>query len=376
MHIQNLANSLLLALIPYCVPAQNFYLFISTYTSSGSKGIYVYQFNTITGDAKWISNTDSATNPSYLAVSNSGKYVYSVNETNGPNPGRVSAYSFNKKTGQLSFLNTQFTGGDDPCYVSASKNGQWLTVANYSGGSTSIFPINKNGSLQPYSQLMENAGSSSNKERQQKSHIHQTVFSPDDHYLFTPDLGTDKIMIYQFDPLLKKPLTPASPAYVSITAGSGPRHITFHPNKKFAYLINEFSGSVIGYKYNDGKLTQIQNIDTHPKDFKGIIGSAEVQVSPDGKFLYASNRGDENSITLFSINPVTGKLKLVGFQSTLGKAPRHFMIDPTGNYLLVANQDSDNIIIFKRDKRTGYLKETGKQIQLSKPVCLQMIPTR
>ncbi|MDP4285627.1 MAG: lactonase family protein [Bacteroidota bacterium] len=354
--------------------AQKYYLFIGTYTNTGSKGIYVYNFDATNGNVQWISNTDSANNPSYLTVSKNGNYVYAVNETSGANPGRVSAYSFNKKNGKLHFLNTQFSGGEAPCYVATSMDGKWLTVANYSSGSATAFRINKNGSLQPYAQLIQDTGGSINKARQESAHVHETVFSPDNGYLLTPDLGTDKIMIYKFNPSAKKPLIPFNPAYISVTPGYGPRHITFHPNKKFAYLIGELSGKVNVYKYNNGNFLEIQSISAHPESFKGTIGSAEVYVSPDGKFLYASNRGDENTITIFLINTVTGKLKLRGYQPTLGKAPRHFMIDPSGNYLLVANQDSDNIVIFKRDKSTGLLTATGKQIRIPKPVCLQLLP--
>lgn len=353
--------------------AQNFYLLIGTYTGTGSKGIYVYNFNAQTGASKWISNTDSVTNPSYITLSHNGNFVYAVNETNGTTPGRVSAFSFNKNNGKLKFINSELSGGDDPCYVAVSADAKWVAVANYSGGNLSVFPLNKNGSLQPYSQLIQDSGSSINKERQEKAHVHESVFSPDGNYLLTPDLGMDKVMIHKFKSSLKKPLQPASPAFVNTTPGSGPRHITFSPNKKFAYLIHELSGTVTAYSYNNGKLRALQEIPTHPREFKGVIGSAEVFVSPDGKFLYASNRGDENTITIFSINALTGKLKLVGYQNVLGKAPRDFIVDPTGNYLVVANQDTDNIVIFKRDKETGLLTETQNQIKLPKPVCLQMI---
>jgi 6-phosphogluconolactonase len=356
-----------------CGTAQNYYLLIGTYTGTGSKGIYVYEFNAQTGDTKWISNTDSVTSPSYITLSHNGKFVYAVNETNGARPGRVSAFSFNKNNGKLNFINSELSGGDDPCYVAVSADDKWIAVANYSGGNLSVFPLNKNGSLQPYSQLIQDSGSSINTERQERAHVHESVFSPDNNYLLTPDLGMDKVMIYKFKSSLKKPLQPASPAFVKTTPGSGPRHITFSPNKKFAFLIHELSGTVTAYTYNDGKLKKVQEIATHPEGFKGEIGSAEVFVSPDGKFLYASNRGDENTITIFSINALTGKLTLAGYQPVLGKAPRNFIIDPTGNYLLVANQDTDNIVIFKRDKKTGLLKETQKQITLPKPVCLQMI---
>lgn len=355
--------------------AQNFYLLAGTYTGSGSKGIYVYNFSAQTGSAKWISNTDSATviSPSYLTLSHNGNFVYAVNETNGDNPGKVSAFSFNKNNGKLKFLNSELSGGDDPCYVAISNNDKWIAVANYSSGNLTVFSLNSNGSLKPYSQLMQDSGSSINKERQAKPHVHESVFSPDNAYLFTPDLGLDKVMIYKFNSLQKKPLQIASPAFVNTVPGSGPRHITFHPNKKFAYLIHEMSGTVTAYSYSNGKLQTLQEIATHPDGFKGEIGSAEVLVSPDGKFLYASNRGDENTLTIFSISPSTGKLKLVGYQPVLGKAPRNFIIDPTGNYLLVANQNTNNIVIFKRDKKTGLLKEIQKQIKLPKPVCLQMM---
>jgi 6-phosphogluconolactonase len=354
--------------------SQNFYLLVGTYTGTGSKGIYVYNFNAQTGKAKLVSNTDSNTiiNPSYITLSHNGNFVYAVNETNGTDPGKVSAYSFNKNNGKLKFINTELSGGDDPCYAAASDNDKWVAVANYSGGSVSVFPLNKNGSLQPYSQLIQDSGSSANKARQEKAHVHESVFSPDDNYLFTPDLGTDKLMIYKFNSLLKKPLHPSLPAFVNTLPGSGPRHISFHPNKKFAYLINELSGIVNAYNYNKGQLKIIQGISTHPEEFKGVTGGAEIVVSQDGKFLYASNRGDENTITIFSVNASTGKLKLAGYQPVLGMAPRNFIIDPAGNYLLVANQNSDNVVIFKRNKTTGLLKETKEQIKLPKPVCLQM----
>jgi 6-phosphogluconolactonase len=371
--IAKLSGLLILLLCLQTLSAQNYHLLIGTYTSTGSKGIYVYNFNAKTGNAKWVSNTDSVVNPSYITLSHNGKFVYAVNETNGADPGKVSAFSFNNKKGTLKFLNTQLSGGDDPCYVSISNDDKWLAVANYTGGSVAVFPLNLHGSIRPYSQLIQDSGSSINKERQEKAHVHEAVFSPGSNYLFTPDLGMDKLMIYHFNPALKKPLKPSIPSYVTAQAGSGPRHIVFHPNKKFAYLIHELSGTVSAYSYQNGKFKQLQELPTHPDGYTGVIGSAEVQVSPDGKFLYASNRGDENTITIFSINPSSGKLRLIGYQPVLGKAPRNFIIDPTGSFLIVANQDSDNIVIFKRDKKSGLLKETGEQIQLPKPVCLQMI---
>lgn len=355
----------------YC-QAQNFNLFVGTYTGSGSKGIYVYRFDANTGNVISVSNTDTCSNPSYLVPSHNGKYLYAVNETNGTDPGRVSAYTFNKTSGELHLLNSQLTGGDDPCYVTLTKDDKWLTVANYSGGSVAIFRVNKNGSLKPYEQLMQDSGSSINKNRQEKAHVHSTVFSPGEDYLFTPDLGMDKVMVYRFDRQQGHPLKASTPSFVSAIAGSGPRHFTFHPNKRFAYLVNELSGTVYAYNYNKGHLVKLQEVAAHPKDYRGAIGSADIHISPDGKFLYVSNRGDENTITIFSVNHMTGKLKLQGFQSSLGKTPRNFIIDPTGRYLLVANQESNNIVLFRRNFKTGLLIATGKQLSIPKPVCLQM----
>jgi 6-phosphogluconolactonase len=356
----------------YC-SAQDFYLLVGTYTQKGSKGIYVYRFNTSTGKAELISNTDSAANPSFIAIAPDKKHLYAVSETGGKTPSKVSSYAFDKTTGKLSLINQQPAGGDGPCHVAVSKNNKWVTVANYSGGSLAVFSVNNDGSLNPYSQLIQHEGSSVNKQRQDKPHVHQTVFSPAQDYLFAPDLGTDKVVAYQFNSASSKPLSPASTPFVKANPGNGPRHITFHPNGKFAYVIEEMSGTVGAYSYSNGRLTSLQNVATHPDDFKGQPGSAEVDLSPDGKFLYASNRGQENNIAIFSVNPANGKLQLKGYQSTLGKAPRHFIIDPSGNYLLAANQDSDNIVIFKRNKQTGMLQETGEQIKVSMPVCLQLL---
>ncbi len=361
----------MISFIPSVTRAQEFYLFVGTYTSSGSKGIYVYDFNAADGKMNLRSSAETV-NPSFLSLSSGGNYLYAVNETHGSTSGGVSAFSFDKKEGQLHFLNHQLSGGDDPCHVSVSKDNQWVAVANYSGGSVAVFPINAEGSLLPFAQLIPTFGSSIDKGRQEKSHIHEAIFSPDFKYLLTPDLGADKIMIYQFDPNSEKPLKPASQEFIKVPAGSGPRHIVFHPNEKFMYVINELDGSVIAYSYHDGNFTSIQTISTHDVNFKGAIGGAEIHVSPDGRFLYVSNRGDQNSMSIFSVEENNGRLKFEMEQSVSGKSPRDFMIDPTGNFLLVANQNSDNIVIFKRDKITGLLQEIDA-IRLPKPVCLKMI---
>ena len=203
--------------------------------------------------------------------------------------------------------------------------------------------------------------------------MHATVFSPNYNFLYAPDLGTDKIMIYRFRTSADKPLEPARPDHVTSIPGSGPRHFTFHPNKPYAYAIEELSGTVVAYKYKDGALSLIQRMTSHPVSYTGAIGSADIHISPDGKFLYASNRGDANNIAIFAIDTRTGRLQLKDFQSTLGLTPRNFMIDPTGRYLLVANQQSNNIVIFKRNPDTGLLSQTSEEIKVPTPVCLKMM---
>jgi 6-phosphogluconolactonase len=355
--------------------AQDFFLFTGTYTSEKSKGIYVHRFNASDGSAKAISIEENVENPSYLAISPSGRFLYAVNENGGEKPGEVSAFSFDHTNGKLSFINKQTTGGDHPCYLSVDESGKWLLVGNYSGGNLSVFPLNDDGSIMPATQSIQHKGESVNKQRQEKAHVHAVVFSPDQKYVLTPDLGIDKVMIYRFDEQNEKPLSENDAAFGESKAGSGPRHISFHPALPYVYLMEELSGTVTLFHFENGKLEPKQTISSHPENFKGKIGSADIHVSPDGKFLYASNRGDANSIAIFSIDASTGLLKSVGFQSTLGKTPRNFVIDPSGNYLLVANQDSDNVVVFKRNKQTGGLLATGREIKIPNPVCLKLIPS-
>lgn len=353
--------------------AQSYFLFIGTYTNNGSKGIYVYRFDAATGKATPVSYADSIVNPSYLTIAPGGKFVYAVTESGMKDTGSISAFAFDKTKAELTFINKYSSGGDNPCYVAITKNGKYVTVGNYSGGSLSAYPVNNDGSLQPYSQNIQHTGTGVDKSRQDHPHVHCTVFSPDGKYLLVPDLGIDKVMIYQFNPSATQPLQPAAQPFAASAPGHGPRHITFHPNNTFAYLMEEMSGTVVAYLYKNGTLKRLQEIAAHPADYKGAIGSADIHVSPDGKFLYASNRGDENNIAIFSIDKKSGRLTSIGYQSVLGKTPRNFTIDPTGNWLLAANQNSGNIVIFKRDKTTGKLSAMEEQIKVPSPVCLQMM---
>ncbi|MFT3843783.1 MAG: lactonase family protein [Lacibacter sp.] len=348
--------------------AQEPFLIVGTYTSTGSDGIYVYQFNEQTGDATKMSYA-KISNPSFLVVSPDMKFVYAVNEDNS---GSVSAFSFNKDSAKLSFINQTISGGVHPCYINIGKGGKYVITGNYSSGSIAVSGINYNGSVSQPRQIIQHKGKGVNEKRQEGPHVHSVVFSPDYKYLFAPDLGLDKIMAYKVAPE-SGALSPAEPSFVQVKPGAGPRHFEFHPNGKFAYLMEEMSGAVSVFKYEEGKLNFLQNISSHPLSFEGDKGSADIHVSPDGRFLYCSNRGDANSIAIFSINQETGMLRITGFQPTLGLHPRNFTIDPTGNFLLVANRDSDEIVIFKIDKQTGLLEDTKKRIPVLKPVCLKWI---
>ncbi len=352
---------------------QRTYLFVGNYTNGvPAKGIFVYDFNNQTGQLKRVSHVPNITNPSFISIAPNGQYLYACTETKMPNAGSVSAFKIDSVNGRLTFINKQASGGENPVYVSVHQNNKYVVNANYTEGNVSVYTTNENGRLNPYTQLIAFTDSSINKERQDKAHIHAAVFSPQNDYVFLPDLGGDKIRVFKFDTLQKQPLI-AMPDYtVQATLGSGPRHFTFHPAKPFAYCIEELGGTVTAYTYQNGKLDSIQSIFAYRKK-QTSYASADIHISPDGLFLYASNRwDDENTIAIFSIHPQNGKLSLVGHQHTYGDHPRNFTLDPSGHFLLVANMVTNNIIVFKRNIKTGLLSKTRYSVRVPQPSCLQM----
>lgn len=351
--------------------AQQYHLLVGTYTNAGSEGIYTYRFDVLTGKAT-ASSSVKTSNPSYLAISPDQKYVFAVNENDS---GTVSAFKFNKENGGLTFLNSVSSAGAHPCYISVNKKATIATVGNYSSGTIAVMEVRPDGQLNQPKQIIQLKGNSVNRKRQEKSHVHATVFSPDYRFLFVPDLGTDKIMQYKVTPG-SGALQAAEEPYTDVNAGAGPRHLDFHPKLEIVYLIEELTGTISVFKHKDGKLELIQNSSAHPLSYIGAYGSADIHVSPDGRFLYASNRGDANSIAIFSIDQETGMLQIAGFQPTLGIHPRNFSIDPTGQFLLVANRDSDEIVVFKIDKKTGLPEDSKQRISVSKPVCIKWIVTK
>jgi 6-phosphogluconolactonase len=369
-------NLILIIALPFLLlpeSSKENYLIVGTYTGGKSEGIYVYKFNSEDGSYKEVSHVKTS-NPSFVAVSPDEKYVYAVHEDarNGQG-GEVSAFSFDKEKGTLTLINQQPTEGDHPCYVEIDKTGKWVFAGNYSSGSLSVLPVNADGSLGAATTHITHTGSGPNKERQEKPHVHCTKISPDNKWLYVPDLGIDKVMIYAFDETTGK-LTPGSQAFAKSQPGAGPRHITFHPNGKYAYLVEELTGHVVVYQLQNGQLKLWQRTSSLPQGQKGYAGSADIHVSPDGKFLYATNRGDFNNIAIFKLDKNNGRASIIGFQPTSGKTPRNFNFDPSGNYLLVGNQETDEIVIFKRNTKTGLLTDTGKRIEVGKPVCLKWIP--
>jgi 6-phosphogluconolactonase len=344
----------------------NYNLLIGTYTSTGkSEGIYSYNFNTFSGASKLKSVTKNVTNPSFLALSPDGNNVYSVNEAG--NESAVTAFKFNAPTGELTLLNKQKSHGADPCYVTADQ--QNVIIGNYSGGSIAVYGRLADGSLSAVKQVLQHTGKSIDpQKRQESAHVHMVQFTPDKKHLISVDLGEDLVYVYNYSPAAERDILTLKNVYKT-TPGSGPRHLAFSPNGKFAYLTHEFNGIITAFSYNNGSLNRIQEIGTTAKDFTGKVDAADIHVSPDGKFLYQSNRGDANTISVFSIFP-TGKLALVSRVSTLGKGPRNFTITPNGNLLLVAHQYTHDVVVFKINKITGALTDTGERINVDAPVCL------
>lgn len=348
------------------VSAQKANLLVGTYTQSDSKGIYVLNFDTATGKAIELSHTDSSSNPEFLTITKDKKFVYAVNEVKD---GMVATYAFNND--KLTLLQLKSTKSPDPCYITLSPDERNIFVANYTGGSITQYHRFADGLISDAQQFIQHNGSSINIPRQEKAHVHGAFFSPDGNYLLTPDLGMDQVNIYPYNSNEAVPLNISNSKSIVSKPGSGPRHIAFSKNGRFLYVIEELSGSISVYKYDKGKTTFIQSVITHEPNYKGLPGSADIHVSPDGKYLYASNRGDENNIAKFPIL-ATGQLEQQKMKlfSTLGKKPRNFTISKDGNWLLVANQDTDNIVIYKVNKETGDLINTGNSIHVPMPVCL------
>ena len=352
--------------------SQNTLVFFGSYNwDKSTDGIYVYELDTIKGKLTKKSAFSGVLNPSFLTLSPNGDYLFSCTESKTANAGSVSSFSVNPENGTLNYINSQKSGGENPVFVSVHKNGKWLINGNYTEGSISVFPIAENGTILPFVQNFHFQEGSIHKDRQDRSHIHSIVFSPEFDYIFAPDLGADKIRIFGFHEKEKEPLQPIEKPFVATNLGSGPRHFTFHPNGKFAYCIEELAGAVSVYHYENSDLEPIQWIVTHSEKYKERFESSDIHISPDGKFLYASNRGSENNIAIFAIQ-TDGKLRSIGYQSTFGKHPRTFAIDETGKFIIVTNTKTSDVFVFKRNSKTGLLKKMGRKTKIKNITSVQI----
>ena len=347
-------------------------VWIGTYTGPQSQGIYAFRFDDETGTLSPLGLAAETPSPSFLALHPNGKVLYAVNETHdGPgNSGMVTAFAIDPASGRLTKINEQPSRGADPCHLAVDATGQYLVVANYTGGNFVVFPLAEDGRLAAASSILANRGSGPNHERQDGPHAHDVVFDAANRFLIAVDLGLDQLFVYRFDPAVGS-FTFGDPASARVPPGAGPRHFAFHPDGRHAYSINELNSSVtaLGWDPSAGRLTADASVSTLPAGFTGENSTAEVEVDSRGRFLYGSNRGHD-SIAVFRINPISGALTLIAHTLTRGKEPRHFTLDPSGRWLIAGNQNSNTLAVFRVDQTAGTLSPAGDLVSVGSPVCI------
>jgi len=349
------------------------YLFIGSYALADSNSIFVYRFNQETGSSKLVSAVKGIDNPSFVTLSPNDRYLYAVSETHGGVGGHVYAYRFDRSTGTLHYLDRQLSGGDDPCNLTTDRTGRWLFVANYTSGSFSEFPLEKDGRIDKALRTVQHHGHGINPLRQEGPHVHCVLIAPNNRDVFVSDLGLDELFTYELNQQNGN-LTPGIPPYVSVVPGRGPRLPHFSPDGRFVYLIQEMGGTITQFAYSPGKLKTLSTVSTIPPGYQKKYTAADIHFSPGGHFLYASNRDDLNDLLWYRVNAANGTLTLGGRDSSMGKTPRYFRITPNGKYVLVGHQNSDNIVIFSRNPHHGKLTLTPLRIPVAHAVCLKMIP--
>jgi 6-phosphogluconolactonase len=359
----------------------DYFMYVGTYTEDGSasKGIYIYRFDAKSGKLTSIGLAAQTVNPSFLSIGPNHRFLYAVNEIGnfqGKKSGAVSAFAIDPSTGKLRLLNQVATGGADPCYVTVDARGKYVLVANYTGGSIAVFPVLEDGRLGDATAFVQHTGHGTNPQRQEGPHAHSIDLSPDNRFAIVDDLGLDETFVYRFDSA-KGTLTLEQGSGAKADPRAGPRHFTFAPSGRFAYVLNEMGStiSVLAYQASDGALKRLQTISSLPRDFTGHNDAAEIQVHPSGKFLYASNRGHD-SIAVCAIDPDKGTLSMVEYVPTKGLSPRYFTIDPTGSFLLAGNEKSDNIVVFRINPANGRLTPTGTVLDIPQPVCIRFVAVK
>ena len=360
-----------------CQAADATRVYIGAYTQNGGRGINQASFDPNTGELKLLGLVGEAKNPSFLALPANDEFLYSVNEIgdyNASRGGTLSAFAVDAESGKLTLLNHESTEGTGPCFVSLDKEGKHALVANYGNGSVAVLPIDAAGKLQPASSVIQQKGSGPNADRQTGPHAHSIKLDPANRFALACDLGADKVFVYRFDPA-KGTLTPNATPWFEMEPGAGPRHLAFHPNGKWVYIVNELDCTLVAAAYDaeQGVLKALQTETTLPAG--GVEGNtcAEVVVHPSGKFVYASNRGHD-SIAMFAIDQDSGKLTPLGQHPAGGKTPRNFNIDPSGKFLLAALQGSNRVVVHAIDQATGKLTQTDHAIETPMPVCIKFVP--
>ena len=360
---------------PTPAPAADPLVFVTAFAPGERGGIHAYAFDLKSGALKPLHRTAGAENPFFLALSPDRKFLYATHarQFGGKENEQVAAYQVAGRTGELMLLNRQSAEGTAACYLNVDKTGKAVLVANYSSGSVASLPVEADGSLGPPASFFQHTGSSVDPKRQKEPHAHCIVVSPDNKYAFANDLGTDQVLCYKLDPATAK-LTQNKPPFARAPAGAGPRHLTFHPDGKRAYVINELKNSVTVFDYDPaaGALTEKQTISTLPADFTGTSYCADVKVTPDGRFLYGTNRGHD-SIACYRIGD-GGRLALIGIEPSRGKGPQNLAVTPDGHWLLCANMPGNNIAVFQIDPKSGGLKATGEPVKQTGPSCIMLIP--
>jgi len=361
---------LALSLLP--ISGREYFVYFGTYTGAKSKGIYVSRFDDKSGKLSAAELAVETKSPSFLALHPKGRVLYAVGEATTvgeTRQGAVTAFSVEARTGRLTSLNSQPSGGAGPCHLTLDVNRGLLFTANYGGGSVGALPIRADGTLGAPINVSQHAGASVNPRRQEGPHAHCVNLDPGKKFLLVCDLGLDKVMVYRLGDG-KEALTPNNPPFATVAPGAGPRHLAFQPNGKFVHVLNELNSTIstCAYDQRRGTLQEGQTVSTLPAGFSGSTSCAEIEVHPSGKFVYASNRGHD-SIAVFAAAKRTGLLSPVEHEPTQGKTPRHFTLDPTGRWLLAENQGSDSVVVFRVNAKTGALEATGQTVEVPSPVC-------
>ena len=372
------AALLILSAGPLCF-GKHYLMYVGTYTNKGSKGIYVYRYDSDSGKVEDLGLGAETENPSFLVADSAGKHLYAVNETHkykGEASGAVTGFSIDRKSGKLTTINQVSSHGADPCYISFDRSGKYVLVANYTGGTVSVFPVASDGKLGEASSVMEDQGQlGPNHERQERAHAHWIEASERNRFAYVADLGLDRVLIYKFE-ASKGALSRGEPAdsfSAVLDPGTGPRHVVFSKDGKFMYVLAEMGSSVTAFANDNEKYRSIQKISALPQGFSGQNDAAEIVMHPSGKFLYTSNRGDD-SIAVFAVDHASGKLTSVARTPSGGKTPRNFAVDPAGTHLLAANEDTGNIVEFAIDGKTGKLTSAGELAKVASAVCVVFVP--